>query len=107
MTVSVWNVEALTGYKPITTFWSDFSIADAFGVAAIKDTYNRAFKNWKSNYKYLTELVVVLNHKIWYYYQEGNEVYAKLYNDLWMKCDEWACEHLKGDEAAYYYRVLD
>ena len=23
-----WNVEAMTGYKPITTFWTDFSIAE-------------------------------------------------------------------------------
>ena len=30
-----------------TTFWQDFSIADAFGVAAIKDTFKRAFAEWK------------------------------------------------------------
>ena len=29
------------GYQPKTTFWMDFSIADKFGIAAIKDTYNR------------------------------------------------------------------
>ena len=53
------------GYQPKTTFWMDFSIADKFGIAAIKDTYNRAFKEWKNNHVYLTELVMVLNHKIW------------------------------------------
>ena len=35
------------GYKPITTFWDDFSIADRFGISAIKDTYKRAFEEWK------------------------------------------------------------
>lgn len=54
-----------------TTFWDDFSIADAFGVGAIKDTYNRAFKEWKSDYRYLTDLVIVLNHKCWYWYGTG------------------------------------
>ena len=24
--VPVWNIEAVCGYKPITTFWSDFSV---------------------------------------------------------------------------------
>ena len=52
------------GYELQTTFWNDFSIADRFGLSAIQDTFNRAFKEWKENYKYLTELVLVLNHKI-------------------------------------------
>ena len=55
-----------------TTFWMDFTIADHFGKNAIQDTFNRAFKEWKSNYKYLTELVGVLNHKLWQHYEVGN-----------------------------------
>lgn len=27
------------GYDPITTFWEDFSIADKYGIAGVKDTY--------------------------------------------------------------------
>lgn len=65
MKIKDWNIEALTGYKPITTFYTDFSIAEPFGESAIKDTYERAFKIWKSDYKYLTELVMVLNWKCW------------------------------------------
>lgn len=106
MVVKTWNIEQLTGYKPITTFYEDFSIADMFGVAAIKDTYNRAFKEWKTDYKYLTELVMALNWKIWEHY-ERNDEYAGLYNDLWMNTAEWACENLKGEELSYYYRTTD
>lgn len=51
------------GYELQTTFWNDFSIADRFGLSAIQDTFNRAFKEWKENYKYLTELVLVLNFR--------------------------------------------
>ena len=29
--MSKWNIEEFCGYKPITTFWDDFSIADVFG----------------------------------------------------------------------------
>lgn len=55
-TFSAWNIEAETGYKPKTTFWQDFSIADRFGADAVKDTFNRAFAEWKTDHVYLTEL---------------------------------------------------
>ena len=96
----------INGYKTITTFYQDFTIADAFGVSAIKDTYRRAFNEWKDNYKYLTELVMVLNCKIWEYYKTNDE-YAEVYDELWQKADEYACTNLHGDEAAYFFRVTD
>ena len=49
------------GYEVKTTFWEDFSIAERFGLSAIQDTFNRAFKEWKEDYEFLTELVLVLN----------------------------------------------
>lgn len=101
-----WNVEAMTGYKPITTFWTDFSIAEKFGVAAIIDTCKRALCEWKDNYKYLTELVMVLNHKIWQWY-EVNDGLATIYNSLWEKVDAFACANLHGEELDYFYTTLD
>lgn len=100
-----WDIEEY-GYTPKTTFWQDFSIADAFGTNAIQDTYNRAFNEWKGNYIYLTELVMVLNHKIGQWYQT-NDAYAKLYDELWGKADEYACTHLKGEELSYFYSTTD
>lgn len=101
--MKTWNIE---GYKPITTFYEDFSIADLFGVAAIRDTYNRAFEEWKGDYKYLTELVMVLNWKIWEYYEIDDE-YANLYNELWGEADDYAVYNLEGSELNYFYRVTD
>ena len=72
-------------YKPITTFYQDFTIAEAFGASAIKGTFSRAFLEWRNNYKYLTELVMVLNHKIWEHYEKKNMQHAELYNELWRK----------------------
>lgn len=103
----MWDIEAITGYKPKTTFWDDFSIADKFGINAIKDTYKRAFAEWKTNYVYLTELVLVLNHKLWQHYENGNESFAQLYNELWQKCDNYACNNLKGEELSYFYKTTD
>ena len=94
------------GYEEKTTFWDDFSIADKFGKDAIQETYDRAFTEWKSNYIYLTELVMVLNHKIWAWYEKNDE-YAELYNDLWQKADNYACKNLKDEELKYFYRTTD
>ena len=96
----------INGYETITSFWSDFTIADRFGVNAIKDTYKRAFNEWKDNYKYLTELVMVLNWKIWQFYEKNNQ-YAEVYNKLWEEADAYACNNLKGDEAAYFFWTTD
>ena len=101
-----WTIEELTGYKPITTFYTDFSIADKFGVNGIKSTYENAFRSWKNNYKYITELVMVLNWKIWRWYKHDDD-YAKLYNTLWEKLDEWCMDNLKGEELDYYIQTTD
>lgn len=94
------------GYDPKTTFWQDFSVADCFGLKAIKETYKRAFDEWKGNYIYLTELVLVLNHKIWFWFGK-DDVRADLYNELWQKTDHYACSNLKDDELSYFYRTID
>lgn len=104
--VPVWNIKAVCGYKPITTFWNDFSVADAFGTSAVVDTFKRAFEEWKGNYKYLTELVMVLNHKIWQWF-EKNSTLAAIYNRFWEIADQYALNNLKGEELDYFYRVTD
>ena len=96
----------MIGYEPKTTFWMDFSIADAFGIDAVEDTFNRAFKEWRTDHIYLTELVMVLNHKIWQHYQ-NNEPLARVYNNLWEKANAYAMDNLKGEELEYYVRTLD
>lgn len=96
----------LLDYECKTTFWMDFSIADHFGIKAVKDTYRRAFKEWKDNTEYLTELVMVLNHKTWQWY-ERNETLAEVYNDLWEKTANYAETNLTGEDLDYYFRTTD
>ena len=97
---------AENNYELLTTFWDDFSIADRFGVSAVRDTFNRAFAEWKEDYQYLTELILVLNHKIWQHYEKRPELVAR-YQCFWEQADRYAVEHLQGDELSYYYRVTD
>ena len=107
------------GYVEKTTFGLDFDIADVFGEQAIKNTYERAFNEWKNNYKFFTELVMVLNYKCcqWYYRasDRGNQTtyrmyavqLAKLYNNLYYEAAEYASTHLEGDEFSYYDSTTD
>lgn len=94
------------GYTLTTTFWDDFSIADHFGINAVKDTFNRAFNEWKNNHVYLTELVIVLNYKIWQWYGKNDE-YARTYNDLWESANSYALDNLQGEELSFFYRITD
>lgn len=104
MTYSQWCLDNLN-YETQTTFFEDFSIAERFGINAIKDTFKRAMLH-HSNYKMMTELCMVLNHKIWFTY-ETKPTIAKLYNELWDKCREWCYSNLKGDELQYFLRTTD
>ena len=65
-----------------TTFWEDFTIADAFGDDAIKDTYKRTKEEWNDDRIYGTELSMVLNHKCWQHYNNGDIIFSKLYSEL-------------------------
>lgn len=96
----------VNGYELQTTFWDDFSIADLFGLSAIQDTFNRAFKEWQEDYKFLTELVMVLNHKIWQYHEKKPE-FATLYNTLYQEANQYAMENLKDEELSYFLDVTD
>lgn len=95
------------GYDCISTFWLDFSIADRFGEAAIKNTFNRAFEDWRTNYKYLTEFVLVLNCKCRQHYNAGRTELSSLYGDLFYKANDYARENLQGEELSYFFNVTD
>lgn len=102
-----------------TTFWEDFSIADMFN--GVEDTYKRAFAEWKNDIRYITALSMVLNHKVWAWY-EKDEQKARLYQKLWEKLDgyvlsgkekqrngkfDYEYNNYTNEEVAYYIRALD
>ncbi len=96
----------LLDYECQTTFWNDFSIAERFGAKEIKDTYRRARAEWESDRVYGTELSMVLNHKCWYWYEENN-VFSKLYAELWEEYHGWVLDNWSGEDLSYYLRITD
>lgn len=108
ITYADWNIEAMTGYIPKTTFYMDFSIADMHGgIPAIKDTFKRAFNAWKTNIEYITELAMALNWKSWEHDSRGNHEICELYIELYYKLDGYITSTFKGDDLMYYYRTTD
>lgn len=96
------------GHETHSTFFADFTIAELCdGETGVRETFSRAFPEWRTNHIMLTELVVVLNHKMWEHYEAGKFMLSEVYKELWREADLYACEHLKGDEAEYYYRETD
>lgn len=103
-----WGIEEITGYKPETTFWKDFSIAERMdGLNGVQETFNKAFKEWSDKYRYLTELVLVLNWKCWYWYDQGDDDTSMLYQNLFYQAREYALDNLKDDELNYFIETTD
>ena len=94
--------------RPETLYWQRFSIAERFGREEIQAVYNEIFKEAKTDYKHLTELVMILNHKSWQYcYELDNSTVCGLYRDLFKQAYEYASEHLEGDEMKYFMQITD
>lgn len=101
--------EANIMYERKTTFFSDLSIAECFGVNAIEDTNKRVLKEWLNNIEYITEYSMCLNHKIWQHHGAGKYDLAKVYDRLWKDCVDKIVEHYKDNDDAmsYYYDITD
>lgn len=97
------------GYELKTTFWEDFSIAEKFGVLAIKDTFARVYKEWKDNIEYATELSIVMNLKCWEYYEKHNEKLSQLYEKYYYDMDTYILDSKKysDKDKSYYLSVTD
>lgn len=102
------------------TFWFDFSVADMYGMSAIKDTYKRSFNAFKKDIDYITALAITLNHKGWQHYEQKDEKVSQLYFKLYEELDkfvldgEWSDEkddmeykNFKSEEITYYVHALD
>lgn len=119
------NLANMSGYERKYTFYSDFSIAEFCEVwmrdrGAIVDTFNRVIESWGSSIEAMSEIVMVLNHKIWAFHDGVDSSYlkcnetnrdkiARLYDKLYRKAENFVYEKFGEDKDAmrYYYRVID
>lgn len=96
------------GYERKTTFYSDLTIADIFGVDAVQDTYDRVVKEWIDNIEYITEFCMCVNHKAWEHAEDDVEL-SKLYSNLYYDLKNKVYEHYEGNQKAtkYFFNTID
>ena len=94
-------------YNIVSTFASDFAIADACGIEAIKSTFEVSFKNFKHDVYMMAEMSLVLNWAIWRYWELHNQELSLLYDEIWHECDNWCMDNFNGDELQFYLQVTD
>lgn len=93
-------------YGFYTTFYTDFHIAEVLGgLPAVKDTFNRAWKEWKDDILYVTEMYVVIcwrmdNPKI-------DDETRKYYYKKKCEMDDYIFKHYKDEELQYFIRFTD
>lgn len=104
-------------YKRITTYTSDFSIAEwcvpIEGMSAIASTLRNALTNWRDDIKFFAEIIIVLNLKAHEHAARGNWEYSEMYSELYIdaKClyfdwfDNTNKQH--GKAMDYYYQYVD
>ena len=99
--------ESMCGYTQRTTFWDDFTIAERFGLPAIKDTYKNAFNSYKTNVVFITELVLVLNWKMLYMDERHMTEKSVMYYKCWVELSNWCERHLEAGAYEYFILVTD
>lgn len=97
-----------TSWRPQTNAWQSFSIAEQISEREVNDTYKRLFSQMKNDYKTLTELVMILNHKMFQHNEiPGHRRLCELYSNLFETTDDYALHALKDDELSYFLSVTD
>jgi hypothetical protein len=104
------------GFECDHTFVSDLCIADWYGEeSGVIDTYNKFIKDWGSDYKVFTEIVMCVNLLSWFNEQltrqefEGREKWTDFYTDLYYKArDSFYDRFNDNDEACdWYFKCTD
>ena len=97
-----------TDWRPTTLYWQRFSIAEKYGKEEIRNVYGDIFKEAKKNYKLLTELVMILNHKSWYHCKNlESSMFCDLYAELFHTTYQYAADNLQEEELRYFLTTTD
>ena len=94
------------GKERKTTFFSDLSIAECYGVEAVCDTYKRVMNSWGDDLEYMCEWVIALNQKIWQHH-ESSPAIGRVYDMLWRRADEYCMKHFKDKQLTAYLQYVD
>ena len=96
------------GHERKTTFFSDLSIAELFGVDSIQDTYARVMKEWINNLVFITEFIACLGVKA-SQWAGKNESLCGAYSHLYaIGCDQFYKHYANNEDAkSYFFEMTD
>lgn len=101
--------QMVNGREYETTFHIDFDIAEHYGMEDVIDTFKRAFKEWKKDIEYVTELGIVMNERCWFWYHHGREELSKYYADRWYEIKDYVykAKCFKEEDRNYFFKMTD
>ena len=77
----------------------------------VEDWAEEQYYEIKDDIRATAALVTVLNHRCWYWYDNGNEELSKLYSDLYYKYNDlawnWLEKYGTDEEKHWYFETLD
>ena len=92
-------------YKSKTKFWSDFTIADEFGVGGVRTTFSITFSRCKDNAEQVMELALVLYLKSEEHIQYENFELYQTYDNLFYQVNNYCMENLDDDDLSFYLKM--
>ena len=98
------------GNKFKYTFMSDFDIADHFGEHAVRDTYKRCLKEWKTDIIAVAEIYITLNMRCWWWYYQHNKIMSRLYVELFYDLENYVYDEdspYSKDELCVFFGMTD
>lgn len=92
-------------------FHHRFDEQDDYGkIKYIKECFNKILEENKSDIKALSELYVVLNVRIWFHYENGNERFARLYDEFFHKVKRYVYSkkaNFSMEDLDYFFDFTD
>ena len=102
-----WQFEKLNGYRPMTFYYTDFSVSEEISADAVQDKFDFCFNMAvNTGIANLTELVLVLICKSEELYKSDRAL-SKMYELFWKRVDAYIKANFKGDKLYYYFRTLN
>ena len=101
------RIFAETGYERKTTFFSDLSIAEWYGVENVEDTVKRIYKEWFNDVEYFTEFIMCVNHKSWEHYDRKNTELSIYYSELYHELVDEIYNNWDKGALDYFCKITD
>lgn len=98
------------GYEIKTVLWDVLGYGEENQtMEELNDFIKRYFEEEKEmmNPESLAEMVLIINHKSWYWANKSNDKMVKFYADWYYELHDWCLDNLKGDDFSTYYHIVD